>query len=154
MENDTSAATGETGKSPLALQKIFLKDCSFESPNAPAIYSEPWQPQISLNMHTNTALLAENVHEVVLHATVEAKLGDKTAFLIEVEQAGIFQLEIEDDDALKAALAARCPEMLYPYVRELVASMALKGGFPQILLQPMNFEELYARAGAGQSAAG
>lgn len=156
MEDQNTAGTtaATTPGGAFSLQKIYLKDFSFESPHAPNVFSEPWQPEISLNMHTNTSMLTENVHEVVLHATLEAKLEDKVAFLIEIEQAGIFQIEGQSDDELKAMLASRCPEMLYPYVRELVSSMALNGGFPQILLQPMNFDQLYAQADAEQAAAG
>lgn len=154
MEDQNTGASSENGsQSAISLQKIYLKDCSFESPHTPAIFGEQWQPEITLNMHTNTSQLSEDVHEVVLHTTLEAKLGEKTAFLIEIEQAGIFQIAGQDEAQVKAALASRCPEMLYPYVRELISSIALNGGYPQLLLQPMNFDELYAKSDAEQAAA-
>ena len=151
-----STAAAEAGEQTrkFALQKIYLKDCSFESPNAPAIFAEQWNPSIQLNMHTNSSVVAENAHEVVLHTTLEAKLGDKIALLIEVQQAGIFQIVDASEDELKSLLACRCAEILYPYSRQVVSELATQGGFPQLLLQPMDFEDLFAQAdAAGQAKA-
>jgi len=144
--NNEQAADGEIRK--FALQKIYLKDCSFESPNAPAIFSEPWNPSIQLNMHTSSSLVGENAHEVVLHTTLEAKLGEKVALLIEVQQAGIFQIMDSEGEELKSLLACRCPEMLYPFSRQVICDLAAQGGFPQLLLQPMDFDQLFAQADA------
>ena len=153
MTKKSAAAKKANGKiRTFALQKIYLKDCSFESPNAPAIYSEQWNPKIQLNMHTTSSVVGENSHEVVLHITLEAKLGDKIALLIEVQQAGIFQIVDASEDELKSLLACRCAEMLYPFSRQIISDLATQGGFPQLLLQPMDFEDLFAQANAADQA--
>ncbi len=155
MTDKKKAATKDEGKiRNFALQKIYLKDCSFESPNAPAIYGEQWNPNIQLNMHTSSSSVGDDAHEVVLHTTLEAKLGDKVALLIEVQQAGIFQIVDASEEELKTLLACRCAEMLYPFSRQIISELATLGGFPQLLLQPMDFEELFAQAdAAGQAKA-
>lgn len=153
MTKKSAAAKKANGKiRAFALQKIYLKDCSFESPNAPAIYGEQWNPKIQLNMHTTSSVVSENSHEVVLHITLEAKLGDKIALLIEVQQAGIFQIVDASEDELKSLLACRCAEMLYPFSRQIISDLATQGGFPQLLLQPMDFEDLFAQANAADQA--
>lgn len=153
MTKKSAAAKKANGKiRTFALQKIYLKDCSFESPNAPAIYGEQWNPKIQLNMHTTSSVVSENSHEVVLHITLEAKLGDKIALLIEVQQAGIFQIVDASEDELKSLLACRCAEMLYPFSRQIISDLATQGGFPQLLLQPMDFEDLFAQANAADQA--
>ena len=153
MAKKSTAAIKDDGKTrTFALQKIYLKDCSFESPNAPTIYSEQWNPNIQLNMHTTSSVVGENAHEVVLHTTLEAKLGDKIALLIEVQQAGIFQIVDASEDELKSLLACRCAEILYPFSRQVISDLAIQGGFPQLLLQPMDFEDLFAQADAAGKA--
>ena len=153
MSKKSTEATQTSGPTrTFALQKIYLKDCSFESPNAPAIFAEQWNPGIQLNMHTTSSLVAENAHEVVLHTTLEAKLGDKVALLIEVQQAGIFQIVDASEEELKSLLACRCAEILYPFSRQVISDLATQGGFPQLLLQPMDFEELFAQADAAGQA--
>jgi len=153
MSKKSTAAAEVGGQTrTFALQKIYLKDCSFESPNAPAIYTEQWNPNIQLNMHTTSSVVGENAHEVVLHTTLEAKLGDKIALLIEVQQAGIFEIVDASEEELKSLLACRCAEMLYPFSRQIISDLATQGGFPQLLLQPMDFEELFAQANAAGQA--
>lgn len=153
MSKKSTAAAQTSGPTrTFALQKIYLKDCSFESPNAPAIFAEQWNPGIQLNMHTTSSVVAENAHEVVLHTTLEAKLGDKVALLIEVQQAGIFQIVDASEEELKSLLACRCAEILYPFSRLVISDLATQGGFPQLLLQPMDFEELFAQADAAGQA--
>ena len=154
-------ATGATGQDPntplLVLQKMYIKDCSFEAPNSPGVFQGKWEPQIVLNLNTTTSKLAPDTQEIVLAITLEAKIGESTAFLIELEQAGIFTIRNFPADQLKPLIAKRCPSMLYPYVRETVSDLVTKGGFPQLLLQPMDFDELYSKANveqqAGQTAA-
>jgi preprotein translocase subunit SecB len=151
-KQNTGAVESDRQKKPIALQKIYLKDCSFESPNSPAVFTEQWSPTVQLNMQSSSSLVGENTHEVVLRTTLEAKLGDKTALLVEVVQAGIFEIRTESEEELKSWLAVRCPEILYPYSRQVISDLATQGGFPQLLLQPMNFEELFARTDAAKTA--
>ena len=103
-------------------------------------------------MHTTSSVVGENAHEVVLHTTLEAKLGDKIALLIEVQQAGIFEIVDASEEELKLLLACRCAEMLYPFSRQIISDLATQGGFPQLLLQPMDFEELFTQANAAGQA--
>ena len=127
-----------------AIQKIFVKDISFESPNSPTIFLEKdWQPDVNLNLQTTSRSLDEDVYEVVLNVTVTAKLKeDTTAYLAEVQYAGIFNLKNFPDDDMTYMLGSYCPNLLFPYVREAVSDVVAKGGFPQLLLAPVNFDAL------------
>jgi preprotein translocase subunit SecB len=128
----------------LTLQKIYLKDASFEVPGAPMIFQEQGQPQVQLNMQQQVGTLAENVYEVVLTVTVTCKLAEKTAYLAEVQQAGVFGIAGFDQANRDMVLATYCPNVLFPYARSAVANMIQDGGFPPFLLQPINFDALYA----------
>lgn len=128
-----------------SIHSIYLKDVSFESPNAPAIFREQTQPQIQMNLGINTNPLEQDVFEVVLSLTVTAKVGERTAFLVELQQAGIFRLRGFDDEHLKPMLGIFCPNVLFPYAREAISSLVTRGGFPQLLLEPVNFEAIYAQ---------
>lgn len=137
-----------------AIQKIYLKDVSFESPNSPATFTEAeWQPQINVNINSTNTVLGDNNFDVVLDVTVTAKLGEKTAFLVEVKQAGIFTLSGFPDETLGGMLGAFCPETLFPYAREVVSEMITKGGFPTVYLSPVNFNALYQQQMQQQAAA-
>ena len=125
---------------------MFLKDVSFESPNAPSIFSGEWKPNYTLNMTTRSNPLGEDNFEVVLETTIEAKQGDTVAFLAEIQQAGIFMLKGFADSDLTQVLAIFCPAQIYPYTREVVADLVGKGGFPPIYLAPVNFDALYQQA--------
>jgi len=128
------------------IQKIFTKDISFEIPGAPQIFQElqqGWKPNINMQLNTNTQKLSELSYEVVLSLTLTAKQDEKTAFLIELHQAGIFALENFSEQQLGATLGAFCPSVLFPYARECVDSLLLRGGFPPLTLAPVNFEALY-----------
>ncbi|MFW2371699.1 MAG: protein-export chaperone SecB [Gammaproteobacteria bacterium] len=126
------------------IQKIYLKDMSFESPNAPEVFQDgEWKPEVSVQLNTETKTLAEGVHEVILTVEVTAKHGDKTAFLVEVKQAGVFQMANIPNEQMGAMLGAYCPEILFPFVREAISDLVSKGGFPQLLLNPVNFNALY-----------
>jgi preprotein translocase subunit SecB len=127
----------------LALQNVYLKDCSYESPNGPRIDGN-WNPQISLDLQTSSAALGPEVREVVLTVTVSAKLGEVTIFLVEVKQAGLFVIRNLSDDDLKRAVSTVCPGVLFPYARAAVSQLVSQGGFPQFLLPPVNFDALYA----------
>lgn len=136
----------DTNPVTVALQRVYVKDSSFEAPNSPAIFSGEWRPNVSLNIGTKTSELGDGAYEAVLSLTTEAKQGDKTAFLIEVEQAGVFILKGLQPDDLQRALISFCPQQLYPYAREVVADMSSKGGFPALQLQPVNFDAVAAEA--------
>ena len=138
------AANGQASQAQLSLQKIYAKDVSFESPGSPHIFQQSGQPNIEINLSQRVANLAENAYEVVLNVTVTCKMEDKTAYLVEVAQAGVFGVAGFDDAGRDAILATYCPNVLFPYARQLVSDMVQNGGFPPVFLQPINFEALYA----------
>lgn len=137
--------TEEQNKQEFIIQKIYVKDASFEAPSTPDIFSEKWEPQINLELNTAGKGLENDTHEVVLTVTVTAKLGDKTAFLIEAQQAGVFSVRGLSEQELSHALGSYCPNILFPYAREVISDLVTKGGFPQLLLSPVNFDALYAQ---------
>src|ERR1041385_8107304 len=126
------------------LRKIYVKDISFETPNSPRVFLENWNPETKIQLHTDTAPIENDLHEVVLSVTVTATLGEKTAFLAEVKQAGIVLAKGFAPEQLGQLLGAYCPNLLYPFIREAIADLITKGGFPQMLLAPVNFDGLYA----------
>ena len=131
----------------LAINKIYIKDLSFESPQSPAIFtSSDWNPQTNLNLRSTHNALEDDAHEVVLTITIEAKEGDKSLFLVELQQAGIFQIAGYEGDELATIVGSFCPNILFPYARESIATMVQKGGFPEFVLQPINFDALYMQA--------
>ncbi|WP_026958362.1 MULTISPECIES: protein-export chaperone SecB [Aliagarivorans] len=127
-----------------AIQRIYTKDISFETPNTPAVFQTEWKPEVKVDLDTKNTQLAENVYEVVLTLTVTAKLGEQTAFLCEVHQAGIFTLGNMPEPQLAHALHSYCPNILFPYAREAVSGLVNRGSFPQINLAPVNFDALFA----------
>lgn len=130
-----------------AVQRIYLKDLSFESPNAPEVFRGEWKPQNELNLNTKVNQLDDQTqtYEVVLSVTVTAKVGDKTAFIVEVHQAGIFTLGGFSAEELGPMLGAYCPNLLFPYAREVVSDLVTKGSFPQLVLQHVSFDALFAQ---------
>ena len=130
----------------LVLQKIYVKDLSFESPKSPAVFTSSVTPQTQLNIRTSAQEVAPNTQEVTLTLTVEAKDQDTTLFLIEIAQAGIFSILGYTPDEHSVLVGSFCPNTLYPFAREAIADVVAKGGFPQLLLQPINFDALYAQA--------
>ncbi len=143
MAENTIANNEETG-AQLSLQKVYVKDASFEAPGAPQVFQEQGQPQVQLNLQQQVAAIGENVYEVVLNVTVTCKLGEKTAYLAEVQQAGVFGMAGFDAPGRDTVLATYCPNVLFPYARQIISDMIQNGGFPPFLLQPINFEGLYA----------
>lgn len=139
------------------IQRIYVKDGSFEAPNTPDIFRQEWKPEVNVDLQTKTNRLEDTIYEVVLHLTVTVKMQDKTAFLVEVHQAGIFTLKGFPEEPLAHALGSMCPGILYPYAREAVSDLVMRGGFPQLLLAPVNFDALYfqhleqQRKGEGES---
>lgn len=128
-----------------AIQRIFVKDISFEAPNAPAIFRKEWKPEVKLDLDTRSEKLEENTYQVVLSLTVTTTLGEETAFLCEVQQAGIFSIGDVEEAQLSHMLASYCPNLLFPYAREAVSNLVNRGTFPQLNLAPVNFDALYAQ---------
>ncbi len=138
----------------LTIGKIYLKDFSFESPQAPAVFRQnDWKPQTDLNLRSSHTALGDNQHEVVLTITVEAKADDKSFFLVELQQAGLFEIAGYEGEELGAIIGSFCPNILFPYARETIASLIQKGGFPEFVLQPINFDALYLQSKQQQAAA-
>lgn len=144
-DEQSNAANNEQTEQQFVIQKIYCKDISFETPNSPQIFTEKWEPELKVDLNTAVNPLAENVYEVVLTVTVTVKAGEKTAFLAEVEQAGVFQLAGFEAQQRDAMLGSYCPNLLFPYTREVVSELVNKGGFPQLILQPVNFDAVYAQ---------
>lgn len=122
-----------------------MTDLSFESPNTLDVLQEDWKPEMNLDLHTNSRVIDGDIHEVILTVTVTVKSGKKVAFLAEVKQAGLFTIAGFPEDQLKQLLGSFCPNILYPYARETVTDLVGRGGFPQLLLAPVNFDALYAQ---------
>lgn len=145
----------------LILQKIYVKDLSFESPKAPMVFTTNVSPQTQLNVRSSAQEVAPDTTEVTLTITVEAKDKDATLFLAEVAQAGIFFVQGYTADERSILIGSFCPNTLYPFAREAISELVIKGGFPPLLLQPLNFDAIYAqavqdraaRAGAGAAPA-
>jgi preprotein translocase subunit SecB len=127
------------------IEKIYVKDLSVEVPHAPAIFLEREMPEIGVELSTRHQKINEDVYESAVRVTVTAKFGDKTAFLIECEQAGIFRIAGLPDDQLSMALGIGCPNMIFPYIRETVSDVVLRAGFPPLQLAPFNFEGEFLR---------
>ena len=149
-------AEQEAQQKQIAIQKLYLKDFSFESPTSPKVFSgADWQPKTNLNLRSSHSKAGEGLHDVVLTITVDAKHEDTTLFLVEVHQAGLFQIVGYTDQEFDAIVGSFCPTTLFPFAREAIASIVSRGGFPEFLLQPINFDALYAeskRQAAAQAA--
>jgi len=145
-ETTNGAANGQAqGQAQLSLQKIYTKDVSFEAPGAPQIFQGTTsQPNVELNLSQRVTQLGEAAFEVVLSVTATCKIDEKTAYLAEVHQAGIFGLSGFDASGRDAVLATYCPNVLFPYARQVVSDLVQNGGFPPFFLQPINFDALYA----------
>ena len=145
---------GQSQEQHFAIQKIYLKDVSFESPNAPTVFTEgEWKPEVNIQLNSTNQSLGQNAYEVDLKITVTTKHNDKTAFLVELTQAGIFTIAGFAPENLKGMLSAYCPETLFPFAREAIAELVSKGGFPPLLLAPVNFNALYLQQAKQQQAA-
>ena len=136
-------APKQDSQTHFSIQKIYVKDLSFETPNSPQVFLEKWEPDVNLQLANKATLLSDNTHEIVLNVTVTTKLKDKTAYLAEVHVAGIFNIMGFDKAQLAAWVSSHCPQMLFPYAREVVSDLVTRGGFPQLLLAPINFDALY-----------
>lgn len=136
----------EEAKNQFNIQKIYIKDVSFESPNAPTSFSfEKWDPQIELNMNNSNQKLNDTTYEAVLTITATVKNNDETSFLAEVHQSGLFNITGLSDQDLAYVLSSQCMTILFPYAREAISELVAKGGFPPLILNPVNFDALYAQ---------
>jgi preprotein translocase subunit SecB len=135
----------EAASAQFQIQKLYTKDVSFELPNAPQVFQEEGQADVKMSLSQRVEGLGENLHEVVLTVTVTATVGEKTAYLAEVAQAGIFLVAGFNEQATHAVMNTLCPGTLFPYARQTITSLIADGGFPPLTLQPVNFEQLYAQ---------
>lgn len=143
---DKNESTQEQNNEPhFSIEKIYLKDVSFESPDTPVVFTDDWDPEINMDLNTQGQPIDDNVYEVELRITVTAKNKDKTSFLAEIKQCGIFSISGVDDTNLNSMLGSFCPNILFPYAREAISDLVTKGGFPQLLLAPVNFDAIYAQ---------
>jgi preprotein translocase subunit SecB len=141
----TQEAKPEEPKREFTLQRIYTKDISFETPNSPAVFKQTWKPESTVNLNTEVTKLEEHVYEIVLSVTITTKIEEQTAYLAEVKQAGIFGIKGFPEQEVGPLLGSYCPNLLFPYVREVVSDLVTKGSFPQMVLQPINFDAMYAQ---------
>ncbi len=140
--NNNEEAAGKQ----VVLQRIYVRDCSFESPRAPAVFATPINPEVKVNMRSDTNKLGDDNYEVVLTITIEAQAESRSIFLVEVHQAGLFNIRGFNDQETAAVLGSYCPNILFPYAREAVSDLVQKGGMPTLLLQPVNFDAVYMQS--------
>lgn len=131
----------------LSISKIYVKDFSFESPQSPGVFrNKEWSPKTSLNLRSTHTAVDDDFHEVVLTISVEAKDNDKTVFLVELHQAGLFEVTGHTPEEAGMLFGSFCPNILFPYARESISAIIQKGGFPEFVLQPINFDALYMQS--------
>jgi preprotein translocase subunit SecB len=140
----TNGANPEQEQPQFAIQRIYTKDVSFETPASPTIFQKEWQPEVKLDLDTRSSKLADDTYEVILALTVTASIGEEVAFLCEVQQAGIFTVSSMPESQVAHTLGSFCPNTLFPYARELVSNLVSRGTFPQLNLAPVNFDALFA----------
>lgn len=146
MADDNNNPQGEGAQGHFALQRIYLKDLSFESPLGVEAFKQNWQPKINQDLNTNVNKLENDQYEVVLKLTVSAVIDNKTVFLVEVQQAGLFLIRQLEPRQMAQLFNTVCPQILFPYAREVVDSCVVKGSFPALALPPINFDALFLRA--------
>lgn len=155
VEKTTSPETKPAGtrQGQFAIQKVYVKDISFETPNSPQIFQQQWQPVVNMDLASSATTLDKAFYEVVLSITITVSFKEQTVYLVEVQQAGIFHITDLPEDAVSRMLGTVCPNILFPFAREVVSDMVTRGGFPQLLLAPVNFEALYLQQQQQQVAA-
>jgi preprotein translocase subunit SecB len=127
------------------IQRVYLKDLSFEAPNTPQTFVEDWKPEVQLNLETKSNRIQDDVHEVILSVTASVTTSKKPAFIVEAHMAGVFLMSGIPNDQLRQMLGSFCPNILFPYAREVISDVVVRGGFPQLILAPVNFDALYAQ---------
>jgi preprotein translocase subunit SecB len=154
-EEQNQAATQEQQQDAVfGIEKVYVKDLSLEIPNAPQIFLQRETPQVGIELSNSAKMLEDGLFDVTITVTVTSKIEDKTVFLVEVSQAGIFQARNIPQENLEGLLAVTCPNILFPYAREAVSDLVVRAGFPPVLLNPINFEALYLQQKQQQQAAG
>ena len=149
-ENDQQAAAGgenaNQNQPQFALQRIYVKDLSFESPNAPDMFQQQWKPSVNMDLNTSHNKISETQYEVVLSITLTAKVEEKVAYIVEIQQAGVFLLNGFPEKQVPPMLGAYCPNLLFPYARETIDNIVTKGSFPALMLAPVNFDAIFSQA--------
>jgi preprotein translocase subunit SecB len=151
MSDETQATTTEQQQPVFSIEKIYVKDASLEIPGAPQIFLERESPQIEVQLSTQGGNVADGIFDATVTVTVTAKLGERTMFLVEVTQGGVFQIRGVPDSEMAPILGIACPNILFPYLRESVSDLTVRAGFPPVLLNPVNFEALYAQQQAARA---
>ena len=141
--SETAAAGDEESEAIFEIKKVYTKDMSLETPNSPHIFTTEWDPDVNVQLHTDANKLDEQFYDVMLTVTITTKVGDRTAYLVEVQQAGIFQLAGIPEEELGPVLGSMCPGILFPYAREAVSDLVTRAGFQPMLLTPVNFDAMY-----------
>lgn len=151
-QEDNNAAQEQAQQPGFGIEKIYVKDASLEIPHAPQIFTDRTQPQVSIELGNFAQQIEENVFEVAIKVTVTSKIADKTVFLVEVTQAGIFQISNVPAENIELIVGITCPNILFPYARETVSDLVVRAGFQPVLLNPINFEALFAQQKQQESA--
>lgn len=141
--SEQAAPQQQNQETQFMIQRVYVKDLSYETPNTPQIFQQQWEPELNLDLNTNFTQLEEGVYEVVLTVTATVSNKKTTAFLVEVKQAGIFSIKGAEKSQLDHLLGSFCPSILFPYAREAITSQVIRGSFPQLVLAPINFDALY-----------
>jgi preprotein translocase subunit SecB len=150
-EVQSTESTTTVGGVQVTLQTVYLKDCSYESPNGPRLpNNQGWEPKFQLNMNTAAEAIGPDAREVLLTITLEAKQGEATLYLVEVKQAGVFTISGASNEDMKRLIGSFCPSVLFPYAREVISDLITKGGFPNFLLPLVNFDALFQQAAESQ----
>lgn len=150
-QGNNAAAGEDNQQGSFSINKIYIKDISFETPHSPGIFQEQWQPSVNMDIANSTKALEGSFYEVVLSVTVTVTSGDRTVYLAEVQQAGIFHIDGFPEEIIGRMTNTSCPNILFPFAREMISELVVRGGFPQLLLAPVNFEALYMQQRQQQS---
>lgn len=145
VDTKPQQAPGSSNEPQFEVQRIYLKDLSYEAPNTPHTFVEEWKPEVQLNLETKSNRIQNNVHEVILSVTANVTSNKKPAFIVETHLAGIFAISGFNNDQLHQMLGSFCPNIIFPYAREVISDVVVRGGFPQLILAPVNFDALYAQ---------
>ena len=145
-ENENQNEAAQSAQANFALQRIYVKDISFESPNSPMVFQKQWKPEVKMDLNTKNTKLGDDHYEVVVSVTLTVTVETMTAYIVEVQQAGIFAVQGIEGGHLAQALNAFCPNLLFPYLRETVDTVVIKGSFPAMMLAPVNFDAIFAQA--------
>ena len=146
MTNQASGTSGSETQAQFRLQRIYVKDLSFEAPGAPDIFKSEWKPEVSMELNNKSSKIEENYFEVLLSITLTAKNDGKVAYVLEIQQAGLFMVSGVSQEQLPHLLGSYCPSIIFPYAREAISDVVGKGSFPQMLLAPVNFDALFEEA--------